>query len=157
MAEKKQHTEIEPASTGGDLLGSPHREFDARRRAKFLELVAQGVPRSAAARGCGVHRATVWRAMKNDEQFAAEVAYAEDLACDEVESALFQAAVNGNVVAQQVWLYNRRPDRWMDKRNVQVTGAGGGPVQVQAVDPMEVFSLRIEEIRRRLELPSGDG
>ncbi len=38
----------------------------------------------------------------------------------EVENALYESALSGNVTAQIFWLKNRRPDRWREKREVEV-------------------------------------
>ena len=35
----------------------------------------------------------------------------------QVENALLQNALNGNITAQIFWLKNRRPTKWKDKRN----------------------------------------
>lgn len=40
-----------------------------------------------------------------------------------VVDALYKKALAGNVVAMQVWLYNRAPEFWADKRAVAVTGS----------------------------------
>ena len=37
----------------------------------------------------------------------------------EVESALYKAALNGNVTAMIFWLKNRKPDRWKDRKEQQ--------------------------------------
>lgn len=37
-----------------------------------------------------------------------------------VEYALYRNALTGNVTAQQVWLYNRDPNRWRDTKRVIV-------------------------------------
>jgi hypothetical protein len=47
---------------------------------------------------------------------------AQEKANAKVENALFQSALDGNVTAQQVWLYSRCPDRWRDKRAVGHSG-----------------------------------
>lgn len=38
---------------------------------------------------------------------------------DQVENALFEKAMKGDVVAQIFWLKNRRPDKWRDKPEVE--------------------------------------
>jgi DNA-binding XRE family transcriptional regulator len=35
------------------------------------------------------------------------------------------------------WLKNRRPDLWRDVRQQELTGAGGGPIEVAALSPEE--------------------
>lgn len=37
----------------------------------------------------------------------------------EVENALLQTALSGNVAAQIFWLKNRKPDKWRDKPETQ--------------------------------------
>lgn len=39
----------------------------------------------------------------------------------EVENALLNSALSGNITAQIFWLKNRRPDKWRDKREEQNT------------------------------------
>jgi hypothetical protein len=56
---------------------------------------------------------------------AAEEEQAELAAHGKVEDALFKAARCGNVTACQVWLHNRGPDRWQDRRNLRVGGHPG--------------------------------
>lgn len=39
----------------------------------------------------------------------------------EVENALFKNAINGDTTAQIFWLKNRRPDKWRDKQNIELS------------------------------------
>jgi hypothetical protein len=110
-----------------DTRRKPYK-FTAKKRDEYLELLRAGQRRGAAAHAVGVTRQTVSQYKKRDLEFAALCDDAEMDANEEVEDALFQAALSGNVTAVQVWLYNRWPDRWADRRNVRVTGEGGGPV-----------------------------
>jgi len=86
-----------------------------------LELLREGSRRGTAAHAVGVTRQTVSEHKKRDPEFAALADDAEMDANEEVEDALYMAATSGNVVAAQVWLYNRWPDRWKDKRNIGVS------------------------------------
>jgi hypothetical protein len=114
-------------------------KFTTARRRLFLDLVRAGKRRGAAAQECGVSRETVRLHMARDPAFAAEVEDAELDAVEKVEDALYQAALAGNVVAAQVWLYNRAPDRWQDRRNLQMkavtehTGKDGGALVLRVV------------------------
>jgi hypothetical protein len=106
--------------------------FGTKKREAYLRALREGNSRSTAARQAGVSRELVRQYRHATEGWAEEEAAAEEEAHGQVEDALFQAAVSGNVTAIQVWLYNRRPERWKDRRNHQVTGKGGGPIK-QAV------------------------
>ena len=106
----------------------------------------------------GVDRATVQRHMQRYPTFAQEVSQAEMLANEEVENALYTAAVSGNVTACQVWLYTRLPDAWADRRNIkaEISGKDGGPIQTdmkvildalndpEARDALDALSRRLE-------------
>lgn len=102
-------------------------KFDAEKREKYLQSLREGNSRSTAAVQAGVSRDLVWKYRKATEGWAEEEEAAEEEAHDLVEDALHQAAVSGNVTACQVWLYNRRPGRWKDRRNLSVgVGVGSG-------------------------------
>jgi hypothetical protein len=116
----------------------PHREkFDAARREIFLDLLRKGVRRTQACKKAGISRPTFNKCMNNNKKFAAEVAQAESDANELVEQAMFSSALKGNVTAQQVWLYNRDPDRWSDKRNSQLD--------------IQKFEFEVGEFKKALE------
>lgn len=53
----------------------------------------------------------------------------------QVENALVQAALDGNVTAQIFWLKNRRPDKWRDKPEAADSGGKeSGVVLLATVD-----------------------
>ncbi len=101
-------------------------KFDEARRRRYCELLARGGRRIVSARAVGVDIKTVERAITSDKAFAEAVSGAEMEADQHVEDALYKSALRGNVTAQQVWLYNRRPDRWQDRRNVVPWAPEGG-------------------------------
>ena len=109
-------------------------KFDTIKKDEYLELLRQGHTRGLAVSLVGIHRATVSTHMKKDTVFAEAVSEAESDAIGKVENALFEAAISGNVTAIQVYLYNRDPKRWTDKRNIRLAGEGGGPIEVKEVD-----------------------
>lgn len=96
----------------------PAYRFNATRQAQYLDLLRQGLRRGKAAEATGVTRQLVNKYIHENEAFAAEVDKAEMDAVELVEDALWKAATGGNVVAIQVWLYNRAPGRWADRRHV---------------------------------------
>lgn len=106
-------------------------KFDDIKKAKYLEHISNGHTRGYAATLVGISRATVCDHMKKDKAFAEAISEAEGDAIAKVENALHEAAVSGNVTAIQVYLYNRDPRRWSDKRNIRLTGEGGGPLKIE--------------------------
>lgn len=43
----------------------------------------------------------------------------KDVADRQVENALFENAISGNITAQIFWLKNRKPDKWRDKQEYE--------------------------------------
>lgn len=103
------------------------RVFDEKKRMLFLAKLAVGVPISTAAHEVGVSRQTIYEYASSHEDFQELMADAGDLYMDQMESALFAKALSGDVIALQVVLYNRRPNRWSDRRK-------GAVISPDAVD-----------------------
>ena len=106
-------------------------QFGSDKRDTYLAHLRGGARRMSAAEAVGVAYSTVWRAMQSDTEFQTAVNHAEMRANELVEDALFRAAIDGNVTAQQVWLYNRAPEDWRDMRGsasaLAVQTSPGGP------------------------------
>ena len=119
-------------------------KFAPPKRERYLKALATGARRGAAAKSIGVSLQLVRMFRNCHPEFALAELKAEDSANELVESALFNAACKGNVVAIQVWLYNRMPERWRDKRNIEVRAATSEPVVEPAVDTNE---LSLDELR----------
>ncbi len=97
-------------------------KFNDAKRARILEALRTGHHRSSATRSAGLTYETLRARMRADPEFAREVENAEEDAHEAVEDALLRKAVAGDLVAIQVWLYNRSPDRWKDRRRAGQVG-----------------------------------
>ncbi len=89
--------------------------------------------------------------MKKGKGFAEAVSEAESDAIGKVENALFEAAISGNVTAIQVYLYNRAPKRWTDKRNIRLAGEGGGPIEVRESDAKSKILNELNRLSERIK------
>jgi hypothetical protein len=105
-------------------------KFDATRKEEFLALLAKGIRPSNAAKKVGIDRRTYQNHINKYPKFAEACTRAEMDANELIEQSLFNSALKGNVTAQQVWLYNRDPERWQDKRNVTVGGDKNNPLEI---------------------------
>ena len=132
---------------------SRREKFDAARKEVFLDLLRKGIRRTNACKKVGIHRDTFNAHVNKNPKFAEAVMQAEMDANELVEQALFNNALKGNVTAQQVWLYNRDPERWADKRNLELTGKNGGAIKTESIVGlvMEADELLQERTRQRLE------
>ena len=93
--------------------------------------------------------------MHKDDGFRDAVDQAEMDANECVEDALFAAAVGGNVTAQQVWLYNRAPERWKDRRNIRVGGEPDNPIDLRTLSDEELLR-RASQFANRLMAHADD-
>lgn len=95
--------------------------------------------------------------MRTDEDFHNALLEAEEARIDEVEEALFESAISGNVTAQQVVLFNRRPDQWANASAVHVrreleraAAEKEAEEDERPAAPKDALRSRILELRERL-------
>jgi len=121
IAREERASKVKKVKGKSGKAGEVHRnKFDSIKKDEYLALLRQGHTRGLAASLVGIHRATVSTHMKKENGFAEAVSEAESDAIGKVENALFEAAMSGNVTAIQVYLYNRNPERWTDRRSVHL-------------------------------------
>lgn len=77
---------------------------------KFVDL---GANISATCQAVGINRATYYRWLKI-ESFSAKIELAELEPVDNVESALYKAALDGNITAQIFFLKKKKPGVYGD-------------------------------------------
>lgn len=151
-SDKKNSVDITTSEEKRDV--KPYK-FDDIKKAKYLENISNGHTRGYAATLVGVHRSTISDHMKANKEFAEQVSEAETDAIAKIENALFEAANSGNVTAIQVYLYNRNPKRWSDKRNIQLSGEGGGPIKVEVDGKSKLLSI-LNRLATRARETEGD-
>ena len=108
-------------------------KFDSSKKEHYIELLRNGNGRTLACHNTGISLQTLCNHRKKDKAFAEAESKAERLANEKIVNALYEAALSGNVTAIQVWLYNRLPGEWADKRNIQLAGEGRGPITLRVV------------------------
>ena len=106
----------------GKKKARPPYKFDDIKKEAYFESLRNGLGRMAAARSVGCTPEWMEKLMRRDPEFKRAISQAELEANQKVENALFLAASSGNVVACQVWLYNRMPERWSDRRRMEHVG-----------------------------------
>jgi len=150
IAREDKSIKVKKAKGKSGKAGEAHRnKFDSIKKDAYLALLGQGHTRGLAASLVGIHRATVSTHMKKDRGFAEAVSEAESDAIGKVENALFEAATSGNVTAIQVYLYNRDPKRWTDRRSVRLAGEGGGPIEVRESDAKSKLLQMLNRLSER--------
>lgn len=76
--------------------------------------VKQGATDEDIYRRLGIGKQTFYDYKNRHADFADLLKKNYEYCTDQVENALFQKALKGNVIAQIFWLKNRRPDKWRE-------------------------------------------
>lgn len=87
--------------------------------------IGEGLTLACIAEKMGITRTTLFEWRKKSPIITASFKKGENRAVDNVENALYSAAINGNITAQIFFLKNKRPQDWKDKRDTEITGGSG--------------------------------
>lgn len=85
----------------------------------FLEKVAAGTSEFNAGIEVGWSPAEIRRKCAEPE-FRELINFACTQADGNIEKTLYETARRGNIAAMQMWLFNRRPDKWKDVKRIEV-------------------------------------
>jgi hypothetical protein len=120
----------------------------AEKKEKFLELLGQTGNATAAAEAIGLNRCTPYKWREKDEAFAAAWDAASEEAADRLEKEAWRRAVEGTEkpvyqggkLVGKVREYSdtllifllkgNRPGKYADRVRQEISGPGGGPVEV---------------------------
>ena len=146
---------------------------------RIVESLREGAFRITAAHLVGIHRATLqeWvdrgeRVKDSDEVPESEVVYRDFAVAVQMAEAeaelvavkqLRSATSKGDAKGVAIWLERRHRDRWGSHRTVELTGAGGGPVQhgvvvlpAQIPNGSTMTACLVVEGREVPQLPEGE-
>jgi hypothetical protein len=130
-------------------------KFDKPTAREFIKNIKLGCPMGMAASCAGIALPTVYkwiekgkdlRAPEELQRFRKDYEAARDFSGREDVKTLFKASVHGNVQAAQWRLARRYPNDFGEKSKVELTGANGGSVKVDA----KLDGMTEEEMAMRL-------
>jgi transcriptional regulator with XRE-family HTH domain len=98
---------------------------DEYSKTKLRGWVRRGLTNEELAEKMGISVATLYNWKKSNVEFLEVLKEDRDFCDDNVENALYRAALDGNVTAQIFYLKNRRRKDWKDKQDVEVSGEVG--------------------------------
>ena len=78
-----------------------------------------GLTDEQIAQNMGITAKTLYEWKKKYSEICESLKRNKDVADRQVENALFENAINGNITAQIFWLKNRKPDKWRDKQEYE--------------------------------------
>jgi len=107
--------------------------------AKVEALAAQGLTVDEVAACLGVSRSTLYNRMGSEVDVLDALKRGRAKGMATITNALFQSAKGGNTTAQIFYLKNRGPDEWRDRRQHELSGPDGKPLDltwvVEVVEP----------------------
>lgn len=98
-----------------------------------------GLSDEQLAHNMGITPSTLYEWKKKYPEISESLKKGKEVADIEVENALHELAVSGNVTAIIFWLKNRLPEKWRDKRDVNLGG------EVKTSSPYD--ELSVDELR----------
>ena len=117
---------------------------------RYLGLLREGVSKSRAASALGMTNLGIRDAMLADKRFAEDVLQVIAERTDDVEEALYQTAMKGNVEAQKFWLTNQREDEWANRSRVEHTGRDGEPIAIATQATIALRQVLLDTETREL-------
>lgn len=85
----------------------------------------EGLTLADIAHNMGIGRTTLFRWRERSEDIRNALKKGDDIAIEKAENTLFFMATEGkNIAALIFYLKNKRPDKWRDKRENEISGNG---------------------------------
>jgi hypothetical protein len=167
-AETPTSDALEPSPELGRGRGRP-----TKFRPEFVPIAAEmcrlGATDMDLATAFGVTTATIWHWKSAHAAFLSATSVGKEAADERIEASLYHRAhgysyntekvflgPGGQVIRAQVvehvppcptsmrlWLTNRRPAEWRDSSSKELTGPGGGPIEVAVVTDKREIARRI--------------
>lgn len=79
-----------------------------------------GLTNEQIAHNIGIVESTFYEWQKTKSEFSEALKKGREIVDYQVENALLDKALKGNVIAQIYWLKNRRPDKWREQPKEKV-------------------------------------
>lgn len=96
-----------------------------------------GLTDEQIANNIGISRSTLFEWRKNNQDISNALKKGKEVVDYEVENALLQNALNGNITAQIFWLKNRKKAQWRDKVEYENTGENKNGVIEDLVEALK--------------------
>jgi|GEM_PF-2323252 len=117
----------------------------------FLDLFAQSGNVMLSARGAGVDRTWPYRVRAADPTFAAAWAEADETSTQVLEAEARRRAMHQSDRLLVFLLKSRRPEVYRENHRIEHVGDGGGPIQTQALVPVELTDHERSALRRAID------
>lgn len=83
-----------------------------------------GLTDEQIAQNLGISKDTFYEYKKKYPDFSDTLKKGKEIVDYKVESALLKNALEGNTTAQIFWLKNRKPSKWKEKQDVDISNNG---------------------------------
>lgn len=111
-------------------MGVAYTKYNTKRADLILDVLREGGSMTQAASRAGICFKTAYNWVRDHPDFAAEVELAKEQGTDRLEDRLTELAYDGNVVALLASLKARRPEKWREKQQHEVSGPGGSALTI---------------------------
>ena len=102
-------------------FGRPEFKITKAIEKKAYDLASKGLHDYQIAAGLGIHRDTLLEKKKEFSDFSGAIEQGRGVAILNMENAVYQMGLSGNIHAAKYWLNNKASQDWKDKREVALT------------------------------------
>lgn len=145
-----------PRATGSTKLTAKQRRD---WRPAFLRGFAKSGTVTGGCDAAKIHRSTAYRERQSNLRFAAKWADLEEELTDSLESRATELALAGDRHLLEFLLKARKPAMYREHQVLEHTGADGGPIAVDAADPLgdlsKLSDRELTTLQRLLRKASG--
>lgn len=102
------------------------------RLEEITDMAAKGWTRSEIAKELKINRSTLQRYMNEHQELKDALKTGDDEVVENLEGALYRAAMEGNIAAIIFALKNKAPNKWREKIHQELSGSVGLPGMIKA-------------------------
>lgn len=99
----------------------------------ILDALTLHPSKTRACRSAKLSRQAFYEWCRDDRDFAARVAAAQEIGIDAVEDTLFSSAMRDDTTAAIFTLKSWRPERYRETTRHELTGASGEPIAIRSI------------------------
>ncbi len=138
-------------SASDEPIAFGHITHDKKRRFLIAFAETGSAKEAASLVPCARSSAYLWR--KDDAEFATAFRDAEQMSADLLESIAYERATRKDFPSDTLCIFllkGLRPERYRENSRIELTGANGGPVQLQAGRLSDEELLLAEKLARKM-------
>ena len=106
---------------GGEIMAKYQKWIEPEGLLLIVGWARDGLTDEQISHNMGINTCTLYEWKKKYSNISEALKRGKEVVDYQVENALLKKALKGDTTAQIFWLKNRRPDKWRDKQNIEIS------------------------------------